>query len=177
MAQLESKGGEQQEHLVYLGLGSNQGDRDALLRSALAALSEHVRIQRVSSVYDTAPLLVTDQPRFHNIACSGRTTLDPHGLLRFVKSIETRLGRVPGPRYGPRPIDIDILVYDQLEMRAPELTIPHPGIAERAFVLAPLAEIAPALRVPGLAADVSALLGEVSGEDVRVVGLLSGQPG
>jgi 2-amino-4-hydroxy-6-hydroxymethyldihydropteridine diphosphokinase len=163
-------------HQVYLGLGSNLGDRDALLRASITALRAHeqVSIERVSSVFNTAPLLVTDQPRFHNIACAGHTRLDALGLLRFVKEIEASLGRAPGRRYGPRPIDIDILVFDDLRMQTPELTIPHPGIAQRAFVLAPLAEMAPKLRVPGLDADVDTLLARLPGADVRRVGPLFG---
>src|SRR5579859_6310199 len=89
------------EHLVYLGLGSNLGDRDALLREGLARLAADVRITRVSSVWDTAPLLVEDQPRFHNIVAEGWTRLDPFALLRAAKRIERELGRTPGPRYGP----------------------------------------------------------------------------
>jgi 2-amino-4-hydroxy-6-hydroxymethyldihydropteridine diphosphokinase len=163
-------------HQVYLGLGSNLGDRDALLRAAITALSAHaqVTVERVSSVFDTAPLLVTDQPRFHNIACAGRTRLDALGLLRLVKDTEASLGRMPGRRYGPRSIDIDILVFDNLRMQTPELTIPHPGIAERTFVLAPLAEIAPKLRVPGLDVDVETLLARLPGADVQRVGPLFG---
>jgi 2-amino-4-hydroxy-6-hydroxymethyldihydropteridine diphosphokinase len=135
-------------HAVYMGLGSNLGDRDALLRAALDALSSAVAIGVVSSVYDTAPMLLTEQPRFHNIACAGRTVLAPHDLLHVAQGIETTLGRVPGVRYGPRPIDIDLLMYDQVVMEAPELVLPHPGIADRAFVLLPLCEIAPALVHP-----------------------------
>lgn len=161
-------------HRVYLGLGSNLGDRDALLRAAITAVRAQVSVEQVSSVFDTAPLLVTEQPRFHNIACAGRTHLDALGLLRFAKQIEASLGRAPGPRYGPRPIDIDILVFDDQQIQTPELTIPHPGIAERAFVLAPLAEIAPKLRVPGLDADVETLLARLPAADARCVGPLFG---
>jgi len=178
-------------HTVYLGLGANLGDRDAALRAALVALGQPltwlttnqddsasspivpiVHIERVSSVYDTAPALVTDQPRFHNIVCMGRTWLSPLSLLHALKQIETRLGRVAGPRYGPRALDIDILLYDDLILQTPELTIPHEGIAQRAFVLLPLAEIAPDLRHPGLRRDVRSLAAEVAGADARRVGRL-----
>lgn len=131
-----------------------------------------VRIERVSSVYDTAPLLVTEQPRFHNIACMGRTWLAPLPLLHALKRIEARLGRVAGARYGPRALDIDILFYDDLILKTPELTIPHARIAERAFVLAPLAEIAPDLRHPTLGRDIHSLAQAVAGADVRCVGPL-----
>lgn len=159
-------------HVVYLGLGSNLGDRDEHLRAGLRALRGAVAIARVSSVYDTAPLLVTAQPRFHNIVARGRTALAPDALLRLAKRIERARGRVEGPRYGPRPLDIDILFYDDLTLRTPALTLPHPGVAERAFVLLPLAEIAPELRHPLLGAAIRTLAGEVRGQDVRRIGAL-----
>lgn len=158
--------------MVYLGLGSNQGDRDALLRAALDRLRPYVTLERLSSVYDTAPLLVTDQPRFHNVVAAGRTRLAPLALLRAAKQIERALGRVSGPRYGPRPIDIDLLFYDDLVLRSDELTLPHPGIAERAFVLAPLAQIAPNLRHPTLGSTAQELAAALAGADVRDLGPL-----
>lgn len=160
------------EHLVYLGLGSNLGDRDALLRHALDRLAPQARITRVSSVWDTAPALVTDQPRFHNIVAEGLTSLDPFALLRLAKEIERALGREPGPRYGPRPIDIDILLYDDLLLNTPTLTIPHAGLAERPFALAPLAEIAPRAWHPARAADAEALAAAAPPADIRKVGPL-----
>jgi 2-amino-4-hydroxy-6-hydroxymethyldihydropteridine diphosphokinase len=160
------------QHIVYLGLGSNLGDRDAHLRAALSALPPAVTVTRVSSVYDTAPELVTEQPRFHNIVCAGTTALSPEALLRTLKTLETALGREPGPRYGPRTVDIDILLYDDLVLRTPELTIPHAHMAERAFVLAPLAELAPELRHPVLGRTVRALAADLAEADVRRVGPL-----
>ena len=157
---------------IYLGLGSNIADRDAHLAAALQALARLMTIERVSSVYDTAPMLVTDQPRFHNLALAATTTLEPLALLRGVKAIERDLGRTSGPRYGPRVIDIDLLFYDQLVLQSDELTLPHPRLAERAFVLAPLAEIAPALIHPALGESVSDLLLRVAGSDVRRLGPL-----
>jgi 2-amino-4-hydroxy-6-hydroxymethyldihydropteridine diphosphokinase len=159
-------------HEVYLGLGSNLGDRDALLRAAFDALSLAVAIDCVSSVYDTAPMLLTEQPRFHNIACAGRTALAPHDLLRTAKGIEAALGRTPGVRYGPRAIDVDILLYDDLVLETPDLVIPHPGIAERAFVLFPLCEIAPELVHPVLRVPLCALAEARAAADVRRVGPL-----
>jgi len=162
----------QPDHVVYLGLGSNLDDRDEHLRAGLRALSPAVTIERVSSVYDTAPLLLTAQPRFRNIVCMGRTALAPDALLRLAKRIERAQGRAAGPRYGPRPLDIDILFYDSLILRTPELTLPHPGIAERAFVLLPLVEIAPDLRHPLLSTEIRVLAGKVRDQDARRAGTL-----
>lgn len=153
-------------HTVALGLGSNLGDRDANLRAALARLAPAVTIARISAIYDTAPMLVTAQPRFHNIACIAHTTLTPLALLRHTKAVEAAVGRTPGIRYGPRVVDIDILFYDDLTLDTPELRIPHPRIAERAFVLAPLAEITPDLRHPALNATVAELARALPPADV-----------
>lgn len=157
------------EHRVYLGLGSNQGDRDASLRAALTRLASAVRITQVSSVWDTAPLLIEDQPRFHNIVAEGLTQLDPFTLLREAKRIERELGRVPGPRYGPRPVDIDILLYDDLILDTPELTIPHAQLANRAFALVPLAEIAPHAWHPALRREARDLAANAPPDDVQRV--------
>ena len=159
-------------HTVYLGLGSNIGDRDANLSAALRALAVIVTIERVSSVYDTAPMLYTDQPRFHNLVCRATTSLTPDALLQVVKEIERQLGRASGPRYGPRVIDIDLLLYDRLIFNSAALTIPHPRMAERAFVLAPLAEIAPALTHPVLGETIAELLRRAPESDVHRVGPL-----
>lgn len=163
---------ENPRHTVYLGLGSNQGDRDELLRMALRLLAPDVTIARVSSVYDTAPMLVTEQPRFRNIAAAGTTHLAPGDLLRVAKRVEADLGRRPGPRYGPRQIDIDIELYDDTVLDTPELTIPHARMTERGFVLAPLAELAPDLRHPVLGLTISELLRRLGPTDMRRVGPL-----
>ena len=159
-------------HTVYLGLGSNIGDRDANLSAALRALAAIITVERVSSVYDTAPMLYTDQPRFHNLVCQAATSLAPGALLHAVKEIERRLGRTLGPRYGPRVIDIDVLLYDRLIFNTSALTIPHPRMAERAFVLAPLAELAPTLMHPALGETIAELLRRVPEGDVEQVGPL-----
>jgi 2-amino-4-hydroxy-6-hydroxymethyldihydropteridine diphosphokinase len=165
-------------HLVYFGLGSNLGERDRNLQAALALLAGIVNLTAVSSVYDTAPLLVTDQPRFHNAVCAGYTSLAPLDLLHRIKAMEQTLGRVPGIRFGPRLIDIDLLFYDQLVIETPELTLPHPRLTERAFVLAPLAEIAPDLLHPVLHVTVGALAVTIlSGADIRSLGHLLMPPG
>jgi 2-amino-4-hydroxy-6-hydroxymethyldihydropteridine diphosphokinase len=152
---------------VYLALGTNLGDREANLREARRRLEAGgVRLERCSSIYETEPWGVLDQPRFLNAVCRGRTELSPERLLALAKRIEGALGRVPTVRYGPRAIDIDILLYDRVACASRELTIPHPRLAERAFVLVPLAEIAPDLVVPGLERTVRELLqalGETTG--------------
>jgi len=127
---------------VYLGLGSNMGDRAGNLDRALDLLSQRMRVGKVSSVYDTDPVGNVNQPRFLNMACQAFTRLAPEGLLALVKGIESKMGRY-GKSNDPRPIDIDILLYDEKVVETPELVIPHPRIMERAFVLVPLAEIAP----------------------------------
>ena len=127
---------------VYLGLGSNMGDRQQNLNKALELLSQRLRLGELSAVYDTDPIGNVDQPRFLNMVCQVYTRLAPQGLLALAKGIESKLGRT-GKSRAPRPIDIDILLYDQQVVATPELVIPHPRMAERAFVLVPLAEIAP----------------------------------
>lgn len=126
---------------VYLALGSNLGDRLANLRAAVAALGEcGIAVTARSSVWETPPVPAA-QPPFLNAAVVAETVLDPLSLLRELKAIEHALGRRPGPHWGPRPIDLDILFYGDRRIETPELTVPHPRVAERAFVLAPLADI------------------------------------
>ncbi|MCS7003421.1 MAG: 2-amino-4-hydroxy-6-hydroxymethyldihydropteridine diphosphokinase [Dehalococcoidia bacterium] len=134
---------------VYLGLGGNLGDRVANLRAALRALTAGgVAITAVSPFYETDPVGYADQPPFVNAVAVGDTTLSPDALLTLAKAIERDLGRQPSFRNAPRPVDIDILLYDDLTRDDPALTLPHPRLAERAFVLAPLADLAPDLRLP-----------------------------
>lgn len=133
---------------VYLGLGSNMGNRQENLDKALDLLSQRLRVERVSSVYDTEPVGNIDQPRFLNMVCQVYTGLAPVELLSLVKGIESKLGRVSSKPNAPRPIDIDILFYGDRVINTPELVIPHPRLVERAFVLIPLAEIAPDLVHP-----------------------------
>ena len=128
---------------VYLGLGSNLGDRQNNLDRALEQLSQRFKVSRVSSIYDTEPVGDIEQPRFLNLVCQVSTRLAPAELLTLVKGIEMKLGRMPGKSGAPRPIDIDILLYGNEVLETPELVIPHPRLAERAFVLVPMAEIAP----------------------------------
>lgn len=138
------------EHVAYLSLGSNIGDREANLRDAIQRLSELGTITAISSVYETEPMEVTDQPWFLNGAVALRTTLAATDLMSAILAIETAMGRVRTQPKGPRTIDIDILFYDDAVVHEPGLTIPHAAMHERLFVLAPLAEIAPEVPHPGL---------------------------
>jgi len=159
---------------IYLALGSNLGDRMGNLTSAVERLSQKMTIKKVSSVYETEPVYYEEQPLYLNAVLSAVTELEPFALLRFVKSIESDLGRQPSFRNAPRLIDIDILFYGDLVVQTEELTIPHPGIVERAFVLAPLAEIAPELIHPVIHEKVEDLLAMVNGlGGVRKMGKLS----
>lgn len=143
---------------VYLGLGSNLGDREANLQEAVHRLERRVAIDALSALYETPPMGPPDQPWYLNAACGGVTALEPGELLAFIKGVEREMGRVPAVHWGPRIVDIDILLYDDLVLDSPELTIPHPGIPHRSFVLVPLADIAPELMHPHLGESISALL-------------------
>jgi 2-amino-4-hydroxy-6-hydroxymethyldihydropteridine diphosphokinase len=146
---------------VYLALGTNLGDRRGNLTTALQLLREHIAITQCSSVYETEPAYVTEQPHFLNMVVHGTTTLSPHDLLAFLKHLEQLIGRQPTRRYGPRLIDLDILFYGSTCIDTPDLVIPHPRLTERAFVVIPLAEIAPNLVPPGSDQPVAALVDQV----------------
>ncbi|MBC7237729.1 MAG: 2-amino-4-hydroxy-6-hydroxymethyldihydropteridine diphosphokinase [Chloroflexi bacterium] len=134
---------------VLLGLGANLGDRAANLYHALSELCRHgARLLALSPLYETEPWGVQDQPRFLNAACQVEVTLEPQALLAMLKEIEKLLGRQPTVRYGPRPIDLDILLYDDVIIDTPQLQIPHPGMLARGTVLVPLADIVPQIRHP-----------------------------
>jgi 2-amino-4-hydroxy-6-hydroxymethyldihydropteridine diphosphokinase len=149
---------------VYLGLGSNLEDRQHNLTLALDFISERIKIEKLSPVYDTAPIGDTNQPRFLNMAARVSTRLAAATLLFMTKGIEAKLGRVPID--SPRPIDIDILFYgDQVINTPPQLVIPHPRLAERGFVLTPLADIAPDLVHPVSKKTVKQMLEEIKGKD------------
>jgi len=135
---------------VYLGLGANLGDRAANLAAAIHMLAERpgVRVIRRSSLYETSPVGPDGQPDFLNSVLEAETTLGPLDLLASLKQIERALGRQPGPRWGPRPIDLDILLFGERQISSPDLTVPHPRLWDRLFVLEPLAELAPDLPAP-----------------------------
>ena len=132
---------------AYLGLGSNLGDRQDNLDRALAFLAQRLRLEKVSSIYDSEPVGNVEQPRFLNLVCQINTNLSSTALLALAKGIESKLGRV-APSGAPRTIDIDILFYGDQVIETPELIIPHPRLTDRAFVLVPLVEIAPDLVHP-----------------------------
>lgn len=135
--------------LTYVGLGTNLGDRLANLRAARAALPPGVMVLRASPNYETAPWGYTDQPAFLNQVIEAQTSLAPLDLLAYLKKLESDLGRRPSFRYGPRLMDMDILLYGDQVIDLPGLKIPHPRLAERAFMLVPLADLAPDLIHPG----------------------------
>ena len=143
---------------TYLGLGSNMGDRRINLERALQLLSQKIRLVLVSPIYDTAPVGNIRQERFLNLVCEAATTLKPIDLLALVKKIERNMGRPPGPANSPRPIDIDILFYGKQIINTPELIIPHPRLPERAFVLIPLADIAPDYVHPSTGKSINQIL-------------------
>ena len=148
---------------AYAGLGANLGEREDTLRAAVAALgaTEGVEVVAVSAFRETDPVGYLDQPRFLNGAVALETTLRPRELLEALLAVERSLGRTrEGPRFGPRTIDLDLLVYGEEAVDEPGLTVPHPRLQERRFALEPLAELDPGLTIPGLG-PISALLAEL----------------
>lgn len=136
------------EHTVYLALGSNLGNRAANLKAAIASLPPQMEVKAKSRVYETPPWGYTNQEKFLNQVVKVQTYLEPESLLKHLKRLETALGRVPSFKYGPRLMDIDILLYDDLVFDSAALKIPHPHMHERGFVLLPLMDIAPDLVHP-----------------------------
>lgn len=155
---------------IYLSLGTNLGHRETLLEQALERLAaEGLRLLRVSSVYETAPLERRDQPWFLNLVVEAETDLFPRMLLARLQRIERELGRRRLAPKGPRTMDIDLLFYGEAVVRTPELEVPHPRLAERRFVLEPLAELAPDLRHPISRRTVREMLEDTRAQTVRKV--------
>lgn len=146
---------------VYLGIGSNLGNREENCRNAVKLLIQNgIKVTRMSSQIETEPWGVTDQPKFINMAVTAETDKNPSALLHILKNLETEIGRRDEIRWGPRIIDLDILMYNDQVIKTAELEIPHPEMCERAFVLKPLAEIAPNVQHPVLRKSIQELLNE-----------------
>jgi len=151
---------------AFVGLGSNLGDREAMIRAALEALAKlpDTILTRASSLYDSEPVGETDQPRFLNAVAELETELEPRALMWNLQLIEKRLGRVRTQRWGPRTIDLDVLLIDDLIVDEPDLKVPHPELVNRSFVLVPLVELDP-LRVHPVTGET--LLGHLARLDTR----------
>ena len=148
--------------IVYIGIGSNLGNREENCESAIRLLTEHgITVTKRSSMIETEPWGVKEQPKFINMAVEVETGLGPEELLHLLKKIEAAIGRRPTTHWGPRVIDLDILLYDDLVLKTPRLEIPHPGIIMRDFVLKPLAEIAPDKIHPVLNKSIKSLLSDL----------------
>ena len=162
---------------AWIGLGSNLGDRLGYIKKALGMIERipETALAAVSSVYDTAPVGKEDQPRFLNAVAEVATELDPQALMGELLAIEDYCGRIRRDVWGPRTLDLDLLIYDDVEVSSEELTVPHRRLAERAFVLVPLAEIAPEVVVPRTGKDVATLTSEL-GDRVRDVRRIGGPP-
>jgi 2-amino-4-hydroxy-6-hydroxymethyldihydropteridine diphosphokinase len=150
------------DHIVYLALGTNLGNRLVNLSTAINSLTPQMIVKKKSPVYESPPWGVTDQPAFLNQVVMAETYEGPERLLKHIKRLETALGRVPGIKNGPRLIDIDILFFDDIMLETASLVIPHPRLHERAFVLVPLADIAPDLMHPVLYKSVREMLADVN---------------
>jgi len=160
---------------AYVGLGSNLGDRQDNLRTALSELRQMptISILRVSSLYESAPVGVTEQPEFLNAVAALETALPATDLLDVFLNLENKIGRVRTFRWGPRVIDLDLLLYGDAQIALPSLTVPHPRLREREFVLVPLAEIAPELVLPGDQKTVKEIADYFSGNgNIRRVGVV-----
>ena len=155
------------KHEAYLSLGANLGDRLDQLRQALDRIRSCGSVEKISRCYETKPVGYLDQPDFLNLACLLITELTPPELLKKLKLFEEQMGRQPSFRNAPRPIDIDILLFDDLIIDSPDLAIPHPRMSERAFVLVPLADIAPEAIHPILRIPVSEMLGQADRRGIK----------
>jgi 2-amino-4-hydroxy-6-hydroxymethyldihydropteridine diphosphokinase len=156
------------DHIVYLALGSNMGNRLANLKAAVLNFTPQMAVKKKSSVYETPPWGFTEQDAFLNQVIKVVTYLEPEPLLHHLKRLETVLGRVPNFQNGPRLIDIDILFFGNRIINTPPLVVPHPRLHERAFVLVPLVEIEPDLIHPILQRPVRELLDEVDRSEIKL---------
>ncbi|MFN3322345.1 MAG: 2-amino-4-hydroxy-6-hydroxymethyldihydropteridine diphosphokinase [Bryobacteraceae bacterium] len=153
---------------IYLSLGSNVGDREQNLQDAIDRLAgAGIRILRCSSVYETEPQDLADQPWFLNVVIEAETELMPMQLLSKIVAIEKEMGRTRKVAKGPRPIDIDVLFFGRFVIDTPQLCVPHPRLDQRRFVLAPMAELAPDFRHPVMRKSMRELLGRLKGQEVR----------
>jgi 2-amino-4-hydroxy-6-hydroxymethyldihydropteridine diphosphokinase len=164
-------------HAICLAMGTNMGDRAENLRRALVELGGCFEVIAVSPIYETEPAYHLDQSRFLNQCCLARTGLSSQNTLAQLKHSESALGRAPGARFGPRLIDLDLLFYDDLVLTSPGLTVPHPLLHERAFVLVPLNDIAPEIVHPALGVSVRELYECLSDGEKRKVWAVGGAPG
>ena len=155
------------EHTVYLALGTNLGNRLENLKQAIAALPPQMDVKAKSSVYETPPWGYEDQPKFLNQAVKATTYLDPQPLLKHLKRLEVALGRQESFRNGPRLIDLDLLFYDDLVLNSEALTLPHPRLHERGFVLLPLLDIAPDLVHPVTKKSVRDMLTQIDASGIE----------
>jgi 2-amino-4-hydroxy-6-hydroxymethyldihydropteridine diphosphokinase len=154
---------------IYLGLGSNVGDRESHLAHALARLREEASLTGISSVYETDPVGVTDQPRFLNLVVRIASEREPEDLLRLVRAMEAERDRVRTFRNAPRTLDIDVLLFGDRQIRQDGLIVPHPRMNDRGFVLVPLLELDPELLEPGTGrryADILAMAGDAAGAGI-----------
>lgn len=156
------------DHIVYLALGSNMGNRLSNLKAAVLNLTPQMTVKQKSSVYETPPWGFTEQDAFLNQVVKVTTYLEPEPLLRHLKRMETALGRVPNFQNGPRVIDIDILFFDNTIINTPPLVVPHPRLHERAFVLVPLAEIEPDFIHPILQRPINKILEDVDRSEIKL---------
>lgn len=154
-------------HTVYIALGTNLGDRLANLREAIESMPPDVKVVDESHIYETPPWGYEDQPAFLNMAVKAETGMQPESLLRYLKQLEIELGREQNFRWGPRLIDLDILFYDDRIIDSPPLVIPHPRLHERAFVLVPLADVAPEHVHPLLGKSIRDLLREIDTQGIE----------
>ena len=154
-------------HIVFIAMGSNLGNRSRALLDAVEHMAPEIKLVSFSKIYETPPWGYEDQPLFLNQVFIGQTNLSPDHLLVKLKDIEQGIGRQPNFRYGPRHIDLDILFYDNLHIVTDDLTIPHPEIEKRAFVLVPLLEIAPEFVHPVSKKTIAALAAEIETDTIK----------